>query len=988
MKFVRKIVSVLLAFAIAVSINVTAFAASIALPDNEAIEVVYALGTGWNLGNAFDAVDCTWLGNEMDYESGWCNAKTTRSLISELADIGFQNIRIPVSWYNHIDSNLNISEPWLNRVQEVIDWCLEEDLFVILDVHHDVETNYYYPSPACYDNSEKFLTTIWKQLAERFKDYDHRLIFETINEPRLKGHTNEWWFDMNNIPSDITNSVECINDLNQAALDVIRASGGMNADRYVLIPGYDTSVDGLTISNFKMPVDTVDNRLIADFHLYTADTNVYKSVIDKVYSNYVSKGIPAILSEYNIDANENVYTDSSASYLSGMVAYAKERGISSIIWDNNDTEYKLIDRATSTWVQKDIAEAIVRAGRSTISLRIDSPAMTDISSASDSISVSWKSVSGAEYYNIYRATSLNGTKTKIASNITALTYTDKTVESGNTYYYYITAYDKGFAKESDYSSPLYTTVSAAEPVPPANVTATAGDNSVKISWSAVSGATKYRVQKTTGSSWSTIVYPTATSYTDTDVTNGTTYKYRVLAYVNGAWSEASSAVSATPFSTTPQNLKTISGDGIATIIWDAVNGATKYRVQRLNGTTWTTIKYPTTTSYTDTGLTNGTTYRYRVLAYVNGAWSNPSSAVSARPAVVDKTPKNVKAVAGDGKVTVSWSSVSGATKYRLQRTTGSSWTTIVYPTATSYTDTSVTNGTAYKYRVLAYVNGAWSNPSAVVSATPVTADTTPKNVKATASDGKVTISWSAVSGATKYRLQRTTGSSWSTIVYPTATSYTDTGVTNGTTYKYRVLAYVNGAWGTPSSAVSAIPTSAVPQNVSVINGDGKVTISWSNVSGATKYRLQRTTGSSWSTIVYPSATSYTDTSVTNGTTYKYRVLAYVNGAWSTPSDYATATPDEKTIRWSDGNDFSSLLLVGTSRVFKFKIPYGESLDDFDVYISHPDLFNYEVAYTKAFNGIDCLIIFTAISEGTADVVITISDNSAKYIDMTITSVSE
>ena len=75
-------------------------------------------------------------------------------------------------------------------------------------------------------------------------------------------------------------------------------------------------------------------------------------------------------------------------------------------------------------------------------------------------------------------------------------------------------------------------------------------------------------------------------------------------------------------------------------------------------------------------------------------------------------------------------------------------------------------------------------------------------------------------------------------------------------------------------------------------------------------------------------------------------------------------------------------------MFKFKIPYGESLDDFDVYISHPDLFNYEVAYTKAFNGIDCLIIFTALSEGTADVVITISDNSAKYIDMTITSVSE
>ena len=105
--------------------------------------------------------------------------------------------------------------------------------------------------------------------------------------------------------------------------------------------------------------------------------------------------------------------------------------------------------------------------------------------------------------------------------------------------------------------------------------------------------------------------------------------------------------------------------------------------------------------------------------------------------------------------------------------------------------------------MLAYVDGAWGKVSSVVSATP-TASTTPQNVKAVADEGKVTISWSAVTGATKYRVQRLNGTSWSTINYPTTTSYVDTNVTNGTTYKYRVLAYVDGAWSAVSVVVTAI----------------------------------------------------------------------------------------------------------------------------------------------------------------------------------------
>ncbi|MBO5383584.1 MAG: hypothetical protein J6A30_04720, partial [Ruminococcus sp.] len=180
--------------------------------------------------------------------------------------------------------------------------------------------------------------------------------------------------------------------------------------------------------------------------------------------------------------------------------------------------------------------------------------------------------------------------------------------------------------------------------------------------------------------------------------------------------------------------------------------------------------------------------------------------------------------------------------------------------------------------MLAYVDGAWGKVSSVVSATP-TASTTPQNVKATAGDGKITISWSAVSGATKYRVQRLNGTTWSTINYPTATSYVDTAVTAGTTYKYSVFTYVDGAWGKVSSEVSATPVKVTtPQNVKATSGDSKITISWSAVSGSTKYRVQRTTSTTWSTINYPTAISYVDTNVTAGTTYKYRVLAYVDGA--------------------------------------------------------------------------------------------------------------
>ncbi len=193
MNFISKMLKRLCAAAVAAGVMATALVLpaaaddAVTLPDNEAISFVNGMGAGWNLGNAMDAANCTWLSNEMDYETAWCGAMTTRELIKAVADKGFSTIRIPVSWHNHVDSNFNISEQWMARVKEIVDWSVDAGLYVILNSHHDIEKGYYYPTEAEYKTSEKFVKKIWEQISDEFKDYSDKLVFETSNEPRAVG---------------------------------------------------------------------------------------------------------------------------------------------------------------------------------------------------------------------------------------------------------------------------------------------------------------------------------------------------------------------------------------------------------------------------------------------------------------------------------------------------------------------------------------------------------------------------------------------------------------------------------------------------------------------------------------------------------------------------------------------------------------------------------------------------------------------------------
>ena len=222
-------------------------------------------------------------------------------------------------------------------------------------------------------------------------------------------------------------------------------------------------------------------------------------------------------------------------------------------------------------------------------------------------------------------------------------------------------------------------------------------------------------------------------------------------------------------------------------------------------TSWT-VNIPTTVGSTTalvgfTGGSGGTTAIQDVLSwtYSTGSSTNPPPA-----------PTNLVATAGNAQVGLSWSASSGATSYNVKRSTtsGGPYTTIASPTTTSYTDTGVTNGTTYYYVVSAVNTAGESANSSQVSATPQAVPPAPTNLVATAGNAQVGLSWSASSGATSYNVKRATtnGGPYTKIASPTTTSYTDTGVTNGTTYYYVVSAVNTAGESANSSQVSATPT--------------------------------------------------------------------------------------------------------------------------------------------------------------------------------------
>ncbi len=356
------------------------------IPDTEAFEFVHNMKIGWNLGNTFDAFRESPFADELESETQWVGIATTQEMIDDIREAGFNSIRIPVTWHPHVDENYQISEVWLNRVQEVVDYAYNNGMYVILNIHHDNSEGFMYPSTEYLEQSVSYVTSIWQQLAERFADYDEHLIFESMNEPRQVGTAWEWSV---NGSADCKDAIACINEINQAFVNTVRATGGNNLNRYLMIPGYDASPDGATNAGFVLPTDAdgVKDKLIISVHAYTpynfalqadsesgsssafdsdtarftADINTF---MNKLYNKFIKEGIPVVIGEFGSrDKNQN--TQSRIDHATYYIAAARARGMSCFWWDNNaftgnGENFGLYYRRGGYFVYPEIVDALMK----------------------------------------------------------------------------------------------------------------------------------------------------------------------------------------------------------------------------------------------------------------------------------------------------------------------------------------------------------------------------------------------------------------------------------------------------------------------------------------------------------------------------------------------------------------------------------------------------------------------------------------------------
>lgn len=316
------------------------------LAGKTAMEITQMMGKGWNLGNTFDATGGS-PNNIYSQETSWGNPKVTKELIDGVKAAGFTTIRIPVTWNNFIDksSGYQIDEAFLNRVNEIVDYAFENDLFVILNVHHEEWVN----DKNIHENYEeigKELHAVWSQLADRFAEYDQHLIFEGMNEPRATGMGYEW-----------TGNQACydaVNYLDQVFVDCIRSNGkGYNAERALMIPGYAASSSPAVLNSIQIPQYNGKDaeNVIISVHCYSPysfcltddqesfnpnnsqDTADIASLIGNLKYLFLDKGIPVVMGECGA-TNTGDNEDARKLWFTFIGDITRENGIPAVVWDN------------------------------------------------------------------------------------------------------------------------------------------------------------------------------------------------------------------------------------------------------------------------------------------------------------------------------------------------------------------------------------------------------------------------------------------------------------------------------------------------------------------------------------------------------------------------------------------------------------------------------------------------------------------------------
>lgn len=368
-------------------------------------QITEAMGLGWNLGNQLEASS-----GGLPSETCWGNPEITKELIDTIKAQGFKTVRIPVSYLDMIGDgpDYKIDTDWLDRVQEVVDYVVNNDMFAIVNMHGDGYYTVDHSWLLCAEDDDKQTEIkdkygkVWTQIADRFKDYDQHLIFESMNEEFNNdyGKPDEKAYDN-------------INAYNQIFVDSVRATGSNNEKRWLLLPGWNTNIEYTAGDdyNFKIPTDkgckADGKRIMISVHYYdpfnftidenkTAKTQWGKYAV-KNYDNwgqedyvdsqmallnekFVSQGYPVVIGEFGAqDKTEKFadYNEFRRYWSEYLIKAAKKNGVVCVYWDNGyngNKGFGIINRFDYTITQPDLIEGMMRAINSTDDYEIPSPA--------------------------------------------------------------------------------------------------------------------------------------------------------------------------------------------------------------------------------------------------------------------------------------------------------------------------------------------------------------------------------------------------------------------------------------------------------------------------------------------------------------------------------------------------------------------------------------------------------------------------------------
>jgi titin len=555
---------------------------------------------------------------------------------------------------------------------------------------------------------------------------------------------------------------------------------------------------------------------------------------------------------------------------------------------------------------------------------------SSVPAGSPRVTLTWTDNSAGENgYEIQRSTDGTNWSTVTTTAANAATYSDSSVVEGTTYQYRIRA--TSAAGNSDFSG---TTTASTLPATPTSLVATAiSGTRVDLTWTDNSTAEAgYKVERLpSGGSWTVIatIAANSASYSDTTASEGISYQYRVRAYTNAVQGNPSASASvSTPLSAPSNMTATAVSTTQVNLTWTDNSAAeSNYKVERsTDNSTWTLITTVSAnvTSCSDSLASAGTTYYYRVKATKSGLSS--AYATASPVTTVPTAPSGASAsAASDTQVNVSWTDASGETAYTVERSSdgGSNWTVLttnVAANTTSYNDTTATENSTYLYRVKATNAAGASSYSTTSSVTTLPTGPSGLTANAVASD-TVELTWTDNSSAeTTFEIQREVAgsNSWSAIavVGANTTSYTDPTLNESVTYDYRVRASVGGrnsAWSNTAEA-SALPNA--PDSLDVTGTtDTTVSLQWNNTTDAPTIVIERSDdgGDNFTAIdtVGQGGTSYTDTGLTEGTTYVYRVRGYNgNGGFSdyTNTAIGVTVPAAPASFTADGSSGTQVVL--------------------------------------------------------------------------------